>query len=195
MTRQELPARFGDLVDIATRLFSELGYERTTVRNIADEMGIKSGSLYSHIRSKEDVLRLIVLDCAEAVLVGVRAVITDSQTPTERLRAMCRAHLGMIQARRDEVTIYFDEWRKLDEATQAQVVALRDEYENLLAEAIRDGVDRGAFGPVDARRAALLLVSALNWAYKWYDPAGPLRPEEVADSYVDIILNGLLPRS
>lgn len=190
----ELPARYVDLVEVATRLFSEHGYERTTVRTIADEMGIKSGSLYSHIRSKEDILRRIVLGCAEAILVGVRGVITDSQTPEERLRAICRAHLGMIRNERREVTIYFDEWQKLDPETRARVVALRNEYERLLTEVIEEGVERGDFGPVDVRFAVLTLVSSLNWSYRWYDPAGPLGPEAVADGFVDIVLSGLRRR-
>src|SRR5919198_564101 len=62
------PKRYRDLIDIATDLFSQLGYEGTSVRKIADRMGVKSASLYSHIDSKEKVLREIVLDVADEFL-------------------------------------------------------------------------------------------------------------------------------
>jgi TetR/AcrR family transcriptional regulator, cholesterol catabolism regulator len=186
--------RYGDLVDAATHLFSEHGYERTTVRMIADVMGVKSGSLYSHIQSKEEVLRRIVLSCAEDLLVGVRSVIDESQSPEQRLRAICRAHLRMLQDRRAEVTIYFDEWHRLGAEPRGRVVELRSEYEQLLRAVVEEGIETGEFGNVDVRGAVLVVVSALNWAYKWYDTKGPLSPEELADVFVDVVLSGLRRR-
>jgi TetR/AcrR family transcriptional regulator, cholesterol catabolism regulator len=195
VTLQRMPettqTRYGDLLEVATQLFSEHGYERTTVRMIADAMGVQSGSLYSHIKSKEEILRRIVLSAAEDVVTEVRAVIDESQTPEQRLRAICRAHLRLLQDHRARVTIYFDEWQKIQPDARERVVALRDEYEGLLQDVVEEGIRAGDFGPVDVRGAVLLTVSALNWAYKWYDPEGPLSPEQLGDRFVDILLNGL----
>ncbi|MQA81835.1 MAG: TetR family transcriptional regulator [Streptosporangiales bacterium] len=187
-------SRYGDLLDAATKLFSEHGYERTTVRMIANEMGVQSGSLYSHIKSKEEVLRRIVIACAESLMVRVEDARDRSETPEERLRAMCRAHMRVQQEEKAAVTIYFDEWHKLDEESREYIVELRRRYEQELAEVVEEGIERGDFGPVDVRGAVLVILSALNWAYTWYRPDGRLSPEEIADLFVDVIVEGLRRR-
>jgi AcrR family transcriptional regulator len=187
-------SRYSDLLDAATKLFSEHGYERTTVRMIADEMGVQSGSLYSHIKSKEEVLRHIVIACAETLMERVEAAREHSDTPDEQLRAMCRAHMLVQQENKAAVTIYFDEWQKLDAEARERIVALRRQYEQMLTQVVASGVERGDFGPVDVRGAVLVVLSALNWAYTWYRPDGRLSPEEIADVFVGILLDGLRRR-
>lgn len=74
---------------------------------------------------------------------------------------------------------------------RAAAVEHRRAYENLLAEIIQQGVAAGEFRPFDERFIRLLVLSAVNWVYQWYDPHGPLSPEEVADRFYAIISQGL----
>jgi AcrR family transcriptional regulator len=193
-TPEPSQTRYDDLVDVATKLFSEHGYERTTVRMIAEEMGVQSGSLYSHIASKEEVLRRIVLACAEGILVRVSEALADHESPEDQLRAMARAHLEMLEERQAAVTIYFDEWHKLDDESRAHIAGLRRSYEKLVTGVIEAGVEQGTFGNVDVRGAVLVILSALNWAYKWYSPKGAMSPDQIADVFVSTLLDGLRRR-
>jgi AcrR family transcriptional regulator len=193
-TPEPVQSRYGDLLDVATTLFSEHGYERTTVRMIADAMGVQSGSLYSHIKSKEELLRQIVVACAEQLMLGVNQAMAAADTPEDQLRAICRAHMRVQQEEKAAVTIYFDEWQKLDEETRDYIVGLRRDYEKLLAGVIEEGIAEGVFGPVDVRGAVLVVLSALNWAYTWYKPDGSLSPEQIADVFVGIVLDGVRTR-
>ncbi|PXY23132.1 hypothetical protein DI005_22715 [Prauserella sp. PE36] len=182
-----------DLIEIATELISEIGYEQTTVRLIADRMGIKSGSLYSHISSKEDVLYKIILDVADDFLERADRATEGVHDPEERLRARCRSHLEMIRDRRPAVRVYFDEWRKLGDANQAEVIRLRERYEDGFRLAIADGVESKAFD-ADPQLGARVLLSTLNWAPSWYVADGKLSPREVADQLLEVILHGLYTR-
>lgn len=185
---------YEDLVDVATGLFSQHGYEGTSVRMIAEALGVQSGSLYSHISSKDEILKRIVLSVASDFLEGARAISASDAPPEERLRSLCRHHLEVLHRHQAAVTVYYDEWRKLEAGPRAEIVEQRREYEQLFGRVVEDGVAAGTFGPVDVRSAVLVLLSACNWTYQWYAPRGRLRPAQIADSYVDLLLSGLLRR-
>jgi len=185
---------YEDLVDVATGLFSKHGYEGTTVRMIADALNVKSGSLYSHISSKDEILKRIVLSVAKEFLDGARVAREAGGTPEERLRALCRNHLDVLAARQGAVTVYYDEWRKLDKDSKAEITSQRKEYEQHFTSVVEDGIAAGTFADVDVRAVVLVLLSSCNWTYQWYTRRGPLQPAEIADGFVDVMLGGLLRR-
>lgn len=186
-------SRYDDLVDIATKLFSEHGYEATTVRMIADAMGVKSGSLYSHIASKDEVLLRIVMSVAEDFYESAEAARESAAGSEAQLRAMCRAHLEVLYRRQDAVRVYYDEWRRLDPKSRRQIARLRDDYEAHFTQVIEEGIANGTFRPVEVRPAVLVILSACNWTYQWYSPRGSWKPADIADSYMDVIVGGLRP--
>lgn len=185
------PGRKESVVEASIRLFAEKGYHGTTVRDIAEESGMLSGSLYAHITSKEDLLFEIVLRAADQFLAAVRPIAAEVGPAEERLRRAMAAHMEVMSASRDAAVIFMHEWRALSPERRADVARLRDQYEECLAKIIRSGVATGEFGPVDERFARLLVLSAVNWVYQWYSPDGPLRPEQVADRFADLILSGV----
>ena len=191
--RSDGRSRYDDLLDAATQLFARLGYERTTVRLIADEMGIESGSLYSHISSKEQVLRDIVGRTANAFFDRAEAALAaaESESAEARLRALCRAHMRVVHEREDAVRVYYDEWRKLQGEYHDEIVALRDRYEGMFAGVVRDGIKSGEFTRQEVRWVVLAVLSALNWTPQWYAPGGRLGPDAVADRLVGVVLTGL----
>lgn len=188
------PTRYQELLDIATELFSEHGYERTTVRMIADRMGILSGSLYSHVSRKDELLRDVALRVGETFLEQARSAAAAAETPEAALRAIARSHVRVLHEHRTAVTVYFNEWRRLDEASREQIVALRRQYEALVTAAVRAGVEDGTFEVKDVRAAVLVILSSLNWTYQWYRAEGRFGPDAIAKRYLDVILQGLLRR-
>jgi hypothetical protein len=63
-----------------------------------------------------------------------------------------------------------------------------------MREMLVDAVTDGTIAPTDIRMTAFALAGALNWPARWYDPAGPLSVEQLADALVDILMRGLDPR-
>lgn len=188
-------AAYDELVRVANDLFSELGYERTTVRLIADRLGVKSGSLYSHISGKDQILQEIIMRVGEEFVRRVTKARQSSEDPEIALRRMCREHLHVLHELQPSVTVYFNEWRKLDETLRKDVIVLRKQYEELFRDVILAGVKAGVFSTPDVRSAMLVVLSSLNWTYQWYDRHGPLTPDQIADGYVDFILEGLHART
>ena len=189
----ELPhSRYDDLVNAATELFSRLGYERTTVRMIADQLGIQSGSLYSHISSKEEVLKKVVMFVGADFISRAERNRECGVTPTGTLREMCRSHLDVIDERLSAVTVYFNEWQKLEVNAQKEIIRLRERYEKNFADVVAWGIETGEFTTPDPRPVVLVLLSALNWTYRWYRPGGRQSPHQIADGLLDVVLNGLV---
>jgi AcrR family transcriptional regulator len=178
--------RKDQILEHAARLFSERGYQGTSMRDIGEATGLLAGSLYAHISSKEDLLYQIVLEAARQFLGRVEALRAEILAPEERLRRAMRAHVGVVADGREHAQVFHHEWNALTGRRRAEVLRLRDRYERLWDEIVRE-----LPGVADPKFARLLVLSAANWTYTWYRPDGPLLPEEVADRFTDLLLRGL----
>jgi TetR/AcrR family transcriptional regulator, cholesterol catabolism regulator len=178
----------------AARLFSERGYHATTVREIARDLQIEGGSLYSHISSKQELLYEIVLRASERFLTMAREVRAGGGTAREQLRILMQRHLQIVAESVPLAAVYFHEWRHLEPEQQATIKAHRDAYESAVRAIVRAGVDRGEFEQVDERLATLQVLSMLNWSYQWYRADGTLTASEIADRFFDLVMCGLEPR-
>lgn len=174
------------LVDEATLLFSRQGYRGTTMRDLAEAVGMLPGSLYAHIRTKEDLLYEVVLRAAGEFLDGVAAAAASTDRPEEKLRAAMQAHVRVVAGDVDAARVFHHEWTMLTGERRQEIVELRDRYETLW-----DDIIGGLPGKLPRKLARLLVLSAANWVYTWYDPNGPLSPDQVADGYTDLLLRGL----
>ncbi|MGH2681883.1 MAG: TetR/AcrR family transcriptional regulator [Actinomycetota bacterium] len=183
--------RKGQILEAAEVLFSERGYHGTTMRDIASETGILPGSLYAHIASKEDILLEICTSAAAQFMAGLEVAAKGAWPAAEKLRRAMRAHVDVVARAREAARVFLEEWSALDEPRRGEVKALRDEYEQLWDGIIREGVETGNLRDMDPTLARLLVLSAANWTYTWYDPDGPLSPDEIADRFTDLLLDGM----
>ncbi len=180
------------MLEAAIALFSQKGYHATTVREIAQAVGILPGSLYAHMAAKEDLLCEAVEQAWERFREAVAPIAASPGHAGERLRRAMAAHIRVVAESPAAATVFLHEWRALSSERRAQAVAYRRKYEELLSRIIREGIESGVFRPVDERFVRLLVLSVVNWTYQWYRADGPLSPEQVADQFYAIISQGLL---
>lgn len=190
-TRSDTNTRQIQITAAAERLFRQKGYLATTVRDIADELGVRGASLYSHIGGKEELLWAIASRAADEFFAALEPIATSDEPAQLKLRKAIIAHVGVITRNLDAAAVYFNEWRHLGARRRNRFAKRRDEYEALFRKILRDGIIAGIFAPVDEKFAALLVLSATNWTHHWYKPDGPLTAEEVGRTLADMLLNGL----
>jgi AcrR family transcriptional regulator len=178
----------------AGSLFSERGYHATTVRDIAKELNMQGASLYFHIDSKEDVLWELVRRAAGQFLGAVEPIVGSGGPPAEKLREMVRAHVRIVADNLENATVFLHEWKFLSEERRTVITSYRDTYESHYRHVIEEGIRSGDFARTDPKMAATLVLSSLNWMPQWYNPSGVLSAEEVADTFIELILRGLEPR-
>lgn len=182
-----------DAIFAATiQLFSERGYSSTSMRDIANAVGLLPGSLYVHISSKEQLLADIVETGIDRFMVASRAAIESEKSPAARFRALIHAHMTLIAEDAEHVRVALHQWKYLTGPRRAEVMDKRREYEALFQTLIADGVAEGEFSDqLNARIAVLTVIGTLNWTSEWFQSDGPETPDEVADDIADVLLSGL----
>lgn len=187
MTVVKASPRRKELVGIAARLFVEVGFERTTVRMLAQAMGIKSGSLFHHFRDKQEILFAVIEEGMHNALAIARKALGEANgSPRARLDALARAHLETLFTDRNAHVVALYEWRSLNERSHAHLVQLRDEYESLWHEVIDQALEARLLHG-DPFLVRHFLLGALNWTVRWYDPEGPRSPESLAQGLIGMI--------
>jgi AcrR family transcriptional regulator len=178
--------------EAASELFRERGYAATSVRDIAQALNLQGGSLYAHMASKEDVLWSIVTRAADRFNAEVGPIAADAtSSPVDRLRAMIRAHVGVVTIIQQDAAVFLHEWRFLSADRRAQMSARRDAYEAMFRNVISEGSVSGDFRDVDPRLTSMAILSALNGIPTWYAPDGPLTADQIADQHADLFLHAL----
>ncbi len=183
--------RRDEVLQRAEELFSERGYHATSVRDIAEALNIKGGSLYAHIETKEDLLWDIVSAAADRFFDAVNPIIESDLIPVEKLRRVIGAHVRVIAGSAASASVYSTQWRHLSEPRRGRFAARRDAYEQMVRGLVRDCIREGTFADVDEKFATLLILSSINWIYQWYRADGPMTPEEIARKLTEMLFNGL----
>lgn len=179
-----------EVILTAGRLFCRHGYERTTVRELARAVGLQSGSLFHHFRSKEEILVAVMNNGIQEVIDGGEQALAHYQAPADRLAALFRVHMwSMLHgAGGDAMNALVYEWRSLSAPSQAVVKSLSDRYEEMWQEAVAAAVDAGLLEG-DARVIKRCVLGAMNLTVQWYKPGGRLQPAE----FIDAMLQASLP--
>src|SRR6266700_6690084 len=184
-----MSARREELTRIAARLFAERGYQGTSLADLADALGVQKPSLYHHIASKEDLLWEVAQEGAQAFHAALDGVPTEVRT-TERIRLALRAHLGVVAEQLDIATVFVREWRFLSSERREAFVEERRRYEERIRDLFREGVEGSELRTdLDVATAALLFLSAANWAYTWLRPGGDT--DQLADRLYAVLLDGM----
>ena len=170
----------GRLLRQAAHLFRDKGYERTTVRDLASAVGIQSGSIFHHFRTKEEILKAVM---REAILVNTGRMRSRLEAVTdtgEAVRTLVQCELESINGETGEaMAVLVYEWRSLSEASQAEILELREVYEGIWLETLARARDEGLIEaePFILRR---FLTGALSWTITWYRPEGDMSIEDLA---------------
>ena len=184
-----MSARRRELTREAARLFAEKGYHGASLSEIADALGVKAPSLYAHVDSKQEILYAIMLEGAEAFH-GALDEVPEHGTVVERIRLALRAHLRVVAEQLDLATVFVREWRHLDGERREVVLRERRRYEQRFRDLFREGRELGELRTdLDDASAALLTLSAANWAYTWLTPGRDT--DALADRFYALLIDGM----
>lgn len=178
---------------VAAELFAEKGYHGTGVAEIGEKAGLQRGALYYHIGSKEDLLLVLLRRHVEESLEGEERIVAMDIDAAQKLRLLLHHHVRTIAERRAEAAIYMRDASALSGERAAELQALRDRVEAIWVAVISEGKRDGLFQTAD-RVVINGLLGFANFVFLWYRPGGRYTPDQIADVYADLLLNGLLTR-
>lgn len=180
------------VISTAEELFSRKGYLATSVRDLAEALQIEAASLYSHVKSKEELLWNIADRCADEFFASVQPVADADMDTQAKLKQMIIAHVGVITNNLQASAVFLREWRHLSEPRVSEYAQRRADYEQIFRKVIRKGVEENLFKHYDESFSARTILSAINWTHTWYRPEGELTAEEVGEHLAEFLLNGLV---
>ena len=197
VNRQMTPAsKLGDQGDVlsnAARLFREKGFERTSLKEIAEACNMLPGSLYYRYSTKEALLVELMRRGVDLVTAEVESAYASSDDPVERLRLCINAHLRALLVDSDAVYVLLFEWRALGPEAREEIIELRDQYESLWAEILETMIEQGVIRKnVDGRLLRLIGLGALNWVATWFDPNGAHSLDAIGDLIWQIAMDGVI---
>lgn len=195
--RKKYDDRQREVLDACARAFAERGYHGTSIDDLIEATGLARGGLYHYIGSKSEALTRILDDLMGPLLERAEAVVAGPDAPDTaegRLRALTRVWMQQVESHRDHVRIFEQERDSLREGPSWDAVRRdRDTFESLLRRVLREGATGGEFAVPDPGLTALALLGMVNHAALWFTPGGRLEADDVADGFIDLILDGLRP--
>lgn len=176
----------------AAELFREKGYAASSMRDLAQKLGIEAASLYSHIKSKEEILHSLCFDMASEFRKSLVEVEKLNVSASERLRLGIIGHVEVMAKDLTASAVFMNEHRHLSQPFLRDFLLLRINYINRFKAMIELGVKNGEFkSTINTKLAVMTLFSSLNWMPQWYDPGSVIQPTELGQQLSDMLVNGL----
>jgi len=178
----------GRLLAKAAKLFKEKGYERTTVRDLAAAVGIQSGSIFHHFKSKEEILMAVM---EEVIVYNTARMIEKIEAAVDarsKVLALIQCELEAINGMTgNAMSVLVYEWRSLKEDNQTKILGLRSEYEKLWIDALEQAKVEGQI-VADTFILRRFLTGALSWTTTWYDPQGDYGLDDLAEQALTLAI-------
>lgn len=180
----------GRLLSAAAHLFRTKGFERTTVRDLAQEVGIQSGSIFHHFKTKEEILRCVMEEVIHFNTDRMKIALAKAANPREKLRALIYCELVSINGATGEaMAVLIYEWRSLKPESQRHILTLREHYEQLWLNTLEEAQQAGLIpAHADTFIQRRFLTGALSWSNYWYRPEGALTLDQLADQALTMIV-------
>jgi len=176
-------SRRDEIVAVSARLFRQRGYRETSIREIADALGIKSASLYYHFVNKDEILYAIAHGLMEDFVAEVTPVLAAAADPPAAIRAAVDAHLRFDYANLDRVIVSARERRALPAARQRPINELRADHRHAMRDAVAAGVADGSFAVDHPEIATNAVLDLLTGVKEWYHPPRDGRLDALVADY------------
>ena len=191
MSKKGKITRREEIVAVSASLFKQKGYSATTMREIAEQVGMEAASMYNHIKSKEEVLGEICFKIADEYIAQLTTIEMQFKSPIEQLTELIRLHIRIVFKDSDGISVANNEWKHLPERDLSKFKDSRRDYETRFAKIIEKGIEKGEISDVNVSVALFTILSSVRWVELWYKADRDISPKTLEDNIVSLLMNGL----
>ncbi len=190
-TERKKASKKGLILQRAATMFRERGFAASSMRDLAETVGIEAASLYNHIRSKNEILEAICFEVANIFNEKIQEVEGSRQSYINKIESILRFHIEQMIDNYEKVIVTDREWRHLDEPYRANFQNQRRTYRKRFAAIIEEGISRGEIRRIDAPTAVLVMLHAVNGIESWHRSQAKIGAEELTNHMIRILIDGL----
>jgi AcrR family transcriptional regulator len=176
------------ILEEAVKLFYANGFSGTTLDDIATELGVTKPFIYTHFRSKVELLEAICRPTIELSVEAISHAAAGTGTATQRLRTGVVAFTKVVLQRQANIAVYFREEKNLSKNGLNEINALRRHFDRVLSGLLQEGAASAEFTVPDISVAALAIGGMVSWAYTWHREDGRLTLDEVGAKMAELAL-------
>lgn len=179
------------IVKTAAKLIRERGFVAMSMRDLADEMGIKAASIYNHVSSKNQILELIVMELARDFIQHIKSL-NETSKASLQLQQIIQHHIDLSIERPNSIAVLNNDWIHLNDEQLIMFKAMRNQYENELRLIIERGVFENEFKSIHSEIIMFSLLSTLRNLHLWIKKRGGIDKMVLVDDVAQIFLTGIL---
>jgi TetR/AcrR family transcriptional regulator, cholesterol catabolism regulator len=175
----------------AAKLFREKGFSATSMRDLAEHVGVEAASLYNHISSKAEILQEICFKVANNFLSHIDEVDAAHESSISKIEAILRFHIRQMIDNYEEVYVSDREWKHLTDPYLSNMQGQRRAYRQRIASIIEQGIQRQEIKNIDAPTVVLIMLHAVSGIESWHRSKKKIEPKLLEDNMVQILIEGL----
>ena len=190
-TTRRKASRKAFILQKAASMFREKGFNATSMRDLAEAVGIEAASLYNHIKSKNEILEAICFEVANRFNTNMDVIESGNQKPIAKVETLLRFHIRQMTDNYEEVYVSDREWKHLSEPYFSNFHNQRRSYRKRFAAIIEEGIRRDEIRRIDAPTAVLIVLHAVSGIESWHRSTAKINAQELEDNMVMIMIDGL----
>jgi AcrR family transcriptional regulator len=181
-----------EIINVAAKLFKEKGYSAVTMRDIAHAMDIKAASLYNHIKSKQEILVLIIIEIAEEFTNVMNEVASSKDAAIKKIERIIELHIDITLRDSNALACLNNDWMHLTDADLEYFIKMRNDYEDNFRTIMKKGIEDGEIKNYNLDVIIFSILSTLRTLYIWYNKTNKLSSKSLTDNMIKVLLNGIV---
>jgi len=175
----------------ASSIIRQKGFPGTSMRDIAEAIGVEAPSLYNHISSKNEILRDICFTVAKLFTEHLKELERTPDSHLSKIEAIIRFHIELMIDDFESVYIAEHEWQHLPEPFLADFKNQRRNYRSRLAAIIQKGIDKREIRPMNPNVCVLTILSAIGGIERWQKSGKKIEGKMLKKDMIQLLIMGL----
>lgn len=181
-----------EIITVSAKLFKEKGFSAVTMRDIAQAMDIKAASLYNHIKSKQEILVLIIIEIAEEFTSVIEKILESDTTTLLKIERVIELHIDITLRNSDALACLNNDWMHLTDDDLVYFIKMRNDYEESFRTIIKTGIANSEIKNLNIEVIIFSILSTLRTLYLWYGKKKNINPITLKNNMIQVLLKGII---
>lgn len=181
-----------EIISISAKLFKEKGFSAVTMRDIAQALDIKAASLYNHIKSKQEILVLIIIEIAEEFTNKMNQIFNSKETSIQKLEKIIELHIEITIRNPNELASLNNDWMHLTNQELTYFIKMREDYEQNFRKIVKTGIANQEIKNLNPEVIIFSMLSTLRTLYIWYGKKNTIDEKVLKSNMTKVLMNGII---